>query len=677
MLSLGISSLSADLCAQRMRIGSSNPTGYTAGAGFSDALFAAGETTHGVELWFADASGTAMLLDVIPGSLSSYPTEITRRSAASGNTWFVAKSTVSGDRGRELHYYPNLPANTSGGAIYDILPGKGSSHPCELTLVGTQLFFVANNGVNGRELWTSNGTAASTNMVKDILPGPKSSTPFGLISFAGKAFFAATTANGTELWCSDGTSAGTVQVKDIYAGPRSSTPSHFAVFGKQLFFAATTDQTGRELWVTDGTTSGTVLYANISPGAQSSSPTQLTVGSTLAFTASTPVLGRELYVLNAAGIPVRKSNLARGETIGCLTAVTSGFWFRARVPAIGHELFRTSATGISLVHDLRSGPSSSYPSNIQSVGKKVLFRASDGNTGMEYWQTDGVTATLLQDIRSGSCSSRPSRLVSVSSTTSPKFLFSAKGNKNGIEFYKTDGTTVNLVMDIDSLPPLPGMHWHGGGTGTNIVIDIKDTAAGQLAWIVLGTAVSPPFLPIPNWRGALAVDLSKPLIIFPPLRTNQSGSARLQFPKPPVNERTALISQAVCSNAAGGLEITAASTCNHGFRDLNPPNGPRVEGEICLDDESGEYSIRGTRTDTSGSEAFLGLYQKGPGGDLELIQTYPISVGEEINDSGRIEILLPLEFLDAPGRHLEMHLFSEEPTPESPHSGSLVVQSYC
>ncbi|MEE2886138.1 MAG: ELWxxDGT repeat protein [Planctomycetota bacterium] len=681
---LGICTLPTDLTAQRMRIGSSNPTGCRAGSTFTDALFAASDTTNGAELWHVGASGTNLLHDIYPGSRSSYPTEITRRSTSNGNTWLVAHTTAAnGEIGRELHYYPNLPSSTSGGFVMDIRPGKDSSHPSELTLVGTRLFFVANDGTNGRELWTSNGTTTTTAMVKDIEPGAKSSSPFGLISFAGKVFFAATSgSSGTELWCSDGTSAGTVQVKDIYAGKHSSTPSHFAVLGKRLFFAATTDAAGRELWFTDGSAANTVLHADINAGSGSSSPTQMTAGSTLAFTASTPGPQRELYVLNpTTGNPVRKSNLPRGETIGCLTAVGSGFWFRAFGKTVGHELFRTAPSGIVLVHDLRAGTAGSYPSNIQVVGKGVIFRANDGKTGMEPWHSDGATATLIQDIRPGKCSSRPSKLTPLLSTAGTKFLFAAKGDHNGIEFWQTDSKSATLLRDIDPLKPLPGLHWRGDATGSNIVIKIKDAQAGQFAWVVIGTAVSPPFTPIPNARGALAVNLQAPVIIFSAPRLNNAGETEMRFAKPPINERTTLLSQAICSNtgddSAAFLEISAVSTCNHGFRDLNPPHGPRVEGEICLDDESGEYSVRGFRTDGGSTEAFLGLYQKGPGGDLELLQTYPISNGEEINDSGQIEILLPLEFFDAPGRHLELHLFTEEPTPEGASSSSLVVQSYC
>jgi len=43
-----------------------------------------------------------------------------------------------------------------------------------LTVYGGQLVFVATDGVHGRELWTSDGTDAGTQMVVDLYPGPTS-----------------------------------------------------------------------------------------------------------------------------------------------------------------------------------------------------------------------------------------------------------------------------------------------------------------------------------------------------------------------------------------------------------------------------------------------------------------------------------------------------------------------
>jgi ELWxxDGT repeat protein len=58
--------------------------------------------------------------------------------------------------------------------VLDINPGPVSSYPGDLTDVNGTVFFAANDGLHGYELWRSDGTAAGTQMVLDINPGPAS-----------------------------------------------------------------------------------------------------------------------------------------------------------------------------------------------------------------------------------------------------------------------------------------------------------------------------------------------------------------------------------------------------------------------------------------------------------------------------------------------------------------------
>jgi ELWxxDGT repeat protein len=116
--------------------------------------------------------------------------------------------------------------------------------------VNDLLFFAADDGVHGRELWRSDGTAAGTFMVKDLVPGPSDSYPTELSAVGRWLYFsAADDASGTELWRSDGTPAGTTLVADVGAGALPSWPAEIRPAGGRLFFVADDGVAGREPWV--------------------------------------------------------------------------------------------------------------------------------------------------------------------------------------------------------------------------------------------------------------------------------------------------------------------------------------------------------------------------------------------------------------------------------------------
>jgi ELWxxDGT repeat protein len=111
------------------------------------------------------------------------------------------------------------------------------------------LFFTADDGVNGQELWKSNGTAVGTVRVKDIRPGSNGSYPNALMDLNGTLLFSADDGtHGIELWKSDGTAASTVLVGDIQPGSVSSSPTSLTNVIGTLFFTADDGIHGRELW---------------------------------------------------------------------------------------------------------------------------------------------------------------------------------------------------------------------------------------------------------------------------------------------------------------------------------------------------------------------------------------------------------------------------------------------
>ena len=78
---------------------------------------------------------------------------------------------------------------------------------------GALMFFAANDGVHGRELWASDGTSAGTVMLADIQPDQSFtfSGPSNLTNVNGRLYFTADDGvHGYEVWVSDGTAAGAV-----------------------------------------------------------------------------------------------------------------------------------------------------------------------------------------------------------------------------------------------------------------------------------------------------------------------------------------------------------------------------------------------------------------------------------------------------------------------------------
>ncbi len=390
-----------------------------------------------------------LVKDILPGAFNSYPGSLT----ALGNTLFF--SANEGVNGRELWKSDGTAAGTV--LVKDInLTNPFGSSPSNLTAVGSTLFFSANEGVvNGRELWKSDGTAAGTVLVRDIFPGYLGPSPSNLTAVGSTLFFTADDGvNGYELWRSDGTAAGTVLVKDIFPGLSGPSPSNLTAVGSTLFFTASDDNDGFELWKSDGTAAGTVLVKNIRPY-------NLTVlGNTLFFTAFDSVNGFELWKSDgtAAGtVLVKDINPGSLGSVGFSTqrtvvGNTLTLFFTADNGVNGLELWKSDGTaaGTVLVRDIRAGSSSSNLENLTAVGSTLFFTVDDGVNGKELWKSDGTAAgtVLVRDIRAGSSSSNPGNLTAVGNT----LFFTANDGVNGEELWRSDGTAAGTVLVADTRP---------------------------------------------------------------------------------------------------------------------------------------------------------------------------------------------------------------------------------
>src|SRR5690606_29387686 len=110
--------------------------------------------------------------------------------------------------------------------VKDIRSGSNGSDPEWMCVSNGVLYFTANDGVNGGELWRSDGTEAGTMMVTDLTPGNSNTYPGFLTDVNGVLYFAIeytfSLAAISGLWKSDGTAAGTVKIAGTYSNSVSS-----------------------------------------------------------------------------------------------------------------------------------------------------------------------------------------------------------------------------------------------------------------------------------------------------------------------------------------------------------------------------------------------------------------------------------------------------------------------
>jgi len=348
--------------------------------------------------------------------------------------------------------------------------------PTSLTQAGDRVVFAGNDGVHGREVWSTDGTQGGTIAIGAI----ETSYVPGFVAAGARAYYALENANGgTDLWVTDGTASGTARIAPpgvdlTYAWP-------FASLGNRCIFTAgvsgalwITDGTAAgteklldwpytgsypygftelggssvfamagELWRTDGTPSGTTRVGALSSAASSSPALAANQNGRLLFFVRRPndVPAPEATLWASDGTDAGTEPLASfvhaaegGLVLSHVVPFRGEAYFAADDGVHGSELWRTDGTaaGTRLVADVNPGPGYGQPYELVALDDRLLFAAWDA-TGGGLWSTDGTTIQRLSTSVPGGELFEPVVLGDA-------MIYLAFDEAHGVVLWRSDGT---------------------------------------------------------------------------------------------------------------------------------------------------------------------------------------------------------------------------------------------
>jgi ELWxxDGT repeat protein len=439
--------------------------------------FTADDGQHGPELWKSDGTvaGTVLVKDIYPGTDGSIPLRMTD---VNGTVYFsaVSQDAQGNFLGRELWKSNGTAAGTV--LVTDLRPGNGSSSPEWLTSFRGQVFFAADADGQGDKLWTSDGTVQGTVQVLDLQGGPISN-PENMLAVGLRLYFVADDGLGNRvLWSTDGEG----WTRKLTAAGAGTNPQYLTDVNGTLFFSAI-NAAGVELWKSDGTVVGTKIVLDIYPSipngpVEHSFPQWLASFNEKLYFSAVKDGRRELWESNGeptGTVPLKQANGWAVDTPQWLTKVGNVLYFSAYSIVSGTELWKTDGTqmGTVQVFDIFPGDSS-LPAKLIDGNGTLFFTADDGNGpgghGRELWQSvPGGATTLVKDIRVGTEGADIDHLIVVNQ----RLFFTADDGYRGVELW-------DPPLDSSSLTPTvlstvnPELDAHSGGIASEDIGGFSD-----------------------------------------------------------------------------------------------------------------------------------------------------------------------------------------------------------
>ena len=379
-----------------------------------------------------------LVKDINPGPPSSSPNSFFNLN---DKLVFLANDGVSGV---ELWTSDGTSAGTT--LIKDINPGISNSSVNSINLLGNELWFTANDGTHGTEIWKTDGTTAGTGMIADIIPGPGSVFTSKFLRYGNAVYFAIDDGtHGTELWKYDETTSVASMVKDLNPGTFHSAPNGLTIYNNLIYFTGFNLTYGTEIFKSDGTEAGTDIAIDIVPGFGGSSPSNfMKAGNMLYFVRNISFNVNALYSSDGTTV----TELMQSNTFQLMTEFNNKLAFlsnqRQNTPGndIALDLSITDGTivGTTLLRSFGFlGSLTINPYELCAVNNNLFFRAGASIAeGLELWKTDGTPGgtMLVRDMRTGA-SSFPTNLTNVAG----KLFFTADPLvTNFYRICRSDGT---------------------------------------------------------------------------------------------------------------------------------------------------------------------------------------------------------------------------------------------
>jgi len=285
---------------------------------------------------------------------------------------------------------------------------------------------------------------------------------------------------GGGLWRTDGTAAGTTELADVVDGFGLTD-----VFGTLWLAGRHPSDTPTVLWESGGTPATTIAhpldFAMDSNEPEGLTPLDRSSGS-FAFRAA-----GGLYRYDAVD-----NEATRFHDLAPLPPAGWHPWTRVVVDGTlyffdleadgGCALWRSDGSVAGTVKVKKTGVGGCWPVEIEAMGGLVYFNGCDATHGCELWRSDGSAAGTMRitDLDPGPFSSMPSQLTAVAD----RLYFRACNSGRGCEPWVSDGTRAGTHRLGDVAPGPRSSHLDQLTPALGLVFFRADDGTGPELWAV-------------------------------------------------------------------------------------------------------------------------------------------------------------------------------------------------